>query len=67
MNSVDLKKRLCKTNLSFSDRINQASLKSFALAGGMDKIEKYESKINPDNPARLGIAYFTKRSRVNPV
>jgi len=50
MNSVDLKKRLCKANLSFSDRINQASLKNFALAGGMDKIEKYESKIYPDNP-----------------
>jgi hypothetical protein len=56
-----------------SDRINQASLKSFALAGGMDKIEKYESKINPDNPARLGIAWpvesllaerLFKRSRV---
>ena len=30
----------------FSDRINQASLKSFALAGRMDGIEKYESKIN---------------------
>jgi hypothetical protein len=56
MNSVDLKKRLCKANLSFSDRINQASRKSFALAGGMDRIEKYESKINPDNPARPGIA-----------
>jgi len=40
----------------FSDRINQASLKSFALAGGIDRIEKYESKINPDNPARPGIA-----------
>jgi hypothetical protein len=39
-----------------SDRINR-----------MDRIKKYESKINPDNPARLGIAYFTKRSRVNPV
>ena len=49
MNSVDLIKRLCKANLSFSDRINQASLKSFALAGRMDKIEKYESKINYDN------------------
>jgi hypothetical protein len=33
-----------------SDRINQASLKSFALAGGMDRIEKYKSKINPGNP-----------------
>jgi hypothetical protein len=33
-----------------SDRINQASLKSFALAGGMDRIEKYESKINSVNP-----------------
>jgi hypothetical protein len=33
-----------------SDRINQASRKSFALAGRMDRIEKYESKINPDNP-----------------
>jgi hypothetical protein len=42
MNSVDLKKRL---NLSFSDRINW-----------MDRIEKYESKINPDDPARLDIA-----------
>jgi hypothetical protein len=50
MNSVDLKKRQCKANLSFSDRINQSSLKSFALAGRMDRIEKYESKINPDNP-----------------
>jgi hypothetical protein len=50
MNPVDLKKRLCKANLSFSDRINQSSLKSFALAGRMDRIEKYESKINPDNP-----------------
>jgi hypothetical protein len=50
MNSVDLKKRLCKANLSFSDRINQASRKSFALADGMDRIEKYQSKINPDNP-----------------
>jgi hypothetical protein len=28
-----------------SDRINR-----------MDRIEKYESKINPDNPARPGIA-----------
>ncbi len=41
----------------FSDGINQASLKSFALAGGMDRIEKYESQINPDNPALPGIAY----------
>jgi hypothetical protein len=39
MNSVDLKKRLCKANLSFSDRINW-----------MGRIEKYQSKINPDNP-----------------
>ena len=38
------------------DRINQSSLKSFALAGRMDRIEKYKSKINPDNPARPGIA-----------
>jgi hypothetical protein len=45
-----------KIDSPFSDRINQASLKSFALACGMDSIEKYESKINPDNPARLGIA-----------
>jgi hypothetical protein len=44
MNSVDLKKK------TVSDRINQASRKSFALAGGMDRIEKYESKIFPDNP-----------------
>jgi hypothetical protein len=56
MYSVDLKKRLCKANLSFSDRINQASRKSFALAGGMNRIEKYKSKINPGNPARPGIA-----------
>jgi hypothetical protein len=34
----------------FLNWINQASRKSFALAGGMDRIEKYEPKINPDNP-----------------
>jgi hypothetical protein len=32
-----------------SDRINQASLKSFALAGGMDGINILNQK-NPDNP-----------------
>jgi hypothetical protein len=56
MNSVDLKKKLFKANLSFSDKINQSSLKSFAPAGRMDRIEKYEPKINRDNPARPGIA-----------
>jgi hypothetical protein len=48
--------KLNEIQFYFSDRINQASLKSFALAGGMDRIEKYESKINPDIPTRLGIA-----------
>jgi hypothetical protein len=49
-------RKLIEIQFYFSDRINQASLKSFALAGGMDRIEKYDSKINPDNPARPGIA-----------
>jgi hypothetical protein len=40
----------------FSDRINHVLLKSFALAGRTDRIEKYEFNINPDNPARPGIA-----------
>jgi hypothetical protein len=43
----------CALAFLFSDRINQASLKSFAPAGRMDRIEKYESKINPDNPVNL--------------
>jgi hypothetical protein len=54
------KKRLCKANLSFSARSNQASRKSFALAGGMDRIEKYDSKINPDNPVnpvQINVSY----------
>jgi hypothetical protein len=45
-----LNKKLNGIDSPFSDRINQVSLKSFALAGRMDRIEKYESKINPDNP-----------------
>jgi hypothetical protein len=37
--------KLNEIQFYFSDRINW-----------MDRIEKYESKINPDIPARLGIA-----------
>jgi hypothetical protein len=47
---VQSNRKLNEIQFYFSDRINQSSLKSFALAGRMDRIEKYESKINPDNP-----------------
>jgi hypothetical protein len=53
-----LNKKLNGLYIPFSDRINQASLKSFALAGRMDRIEKDESKINlgkPVNPYLSGL------------
>jgi len=39
-----------ETKLLKIPNLKQASRKSFALAGRMDRIEKCESKINPDNP-----------------
>jgi hypothetical protein len=42
-------RKLNGINIQFSDRINQTSLKSFAPAGRMDRINILNQK-NPDNP-----------------